>query len=237
MNYFVYIDENGQPFGLKESSSKYFILSGFLIKGHQILKIENDLKIIKINHNFSGELKYSSSYKKMNLDYFEFMQIKKDLSEYINNFENSVVGVIIDKKNFYNDYPNGDIYETALRLIMERFHMEVYSRHHGNIKNIPITIFADSRKNNKNKKADHTLQKAYKKALLNGTNFIKFTNYTESIVFVDSEDSTGIQLVDHCAGLFGRYFEKNDTECLSTIKNAIRKNNKNQYNGFGIKKL
>lgn len=128
-----------------------------------------------------------------------------------------------------------DIYETALRLLMERFHMEVYSRHHGQIKNIPITIFADSRKNNKNKDADITLQQAYKKALFYGTKFLNFTNYTESIVFVDSEDSTGIQLVDHCAGLFGKAYEQGKKEYLNSIKNAIRKNHFNNVKGYGVK--
>lgn len=237
MNYFIYIDENGQPFGLKSGSSKYFILSGFLVKGSTILHMEEDLKRIKIKYNIFNEIKFSNSYKRMNLNFSQFIELKRELSKYINQFENSVVGVVINKKNFYNLHTSGDIYETALRLLMERFQMEVYSRHHGNVKNIPITIFADSRKNNKNKNADMTLQKSYKKALLYGTRFLNFTNYTESMVFIDSEDSTGIQFVDHCAGLFGRAFEKGDKNSLYTIYNAIRKNSNNQPNGYGIKIL
>lgn len=107
MNYFIYIDETGQPFGLSTKSSKYFILAGFLVKGHKVLEIQNYLNYIKVSYDIKQEVKFSISYKKTGLDYEHFVNLKCDLSKYINHFENSVVGIIIDKQNFYNKYPNG----------------------------------------------------------------------------------------------------------------------------------
>ena len=60
-------------------------------------------------------------------------------------------------------------------------------------------LIADSRKNDNNK-LDKELQIAYLRAKNMGTHFIKFPNFCESIVFVDSDYYSGVQFVDFLCG-------------------------------------
>ena len=62
----------------------------------------------------------------------------------------------------------------------------------------------------------------------------KFPNFCESIVFVDSDYYSGVQLADFCAGAIYRKYENNETDFFEELKPAIRKHHNSIY-GAGIK--
>lgn len=245
--YIVFIDESGQPGGWNESnkcltqnSSKFFTLSGFMIKADNILQIESKFKDIKIKYGLkeSKEVKWSSSYSKLGLTYEEYINMNKDIIEMISEYDNSVIGIVMDKESCYR-YRKGinnhnDLYAFALNLLMERVCMEISDRD-GRDVNTPALMFTDSRKNDNNNKLDKELQIAYLRARSLGTHYIKFPNFCESLVFIDSSYSSGIQCADFCAGVIHKKFEKDDDKFFNLLLPAIRKNKDDNVYGYGIK--
>lgn len=244
--YFIFLDESGQPGGfdtkkntLTKNSSKYFTLGGFMINADDILVIENAMRDIKIKCGLNQfhEFKWHTSYSKLGLTFEQYTNMRQEILKLISKYKNSVIGIVMDKEKCYKekDYikNHNDLYAVGLHLLMERYCMEITKRH-GRKTTIPAMILADSRKTDNNNKLDKDLQIAYLRAKNMGTHYVKFPNFCESIVFVDSDYYSGIQLADFCAGVIHRKFETGNSELFDIIKPAIRKHHKN-IDGAGIK--
>lgn len=244
--YIIFLDESGQPGGfdnekneLVKNTSKYFTLAGFMIDGNNILKIQKQLSKIKNKYNMDSnhEIKWHTNYSKDGLNYEQYDEMRKEITELISRYKNSVISVVMDKERCYKnkdyiDTPN-DLYATALHLLMERYSMQVNNS--GRIKNSkPIIMIADSRKNINNNKLDKQLQIAYLRAKNMGTHFVKFPMFAEGLIFVDSDNFSGIQLADYCAGIIHKKYEMKDERFFDILKPAIRLHNNNIY-GPGIK--
>ncbi len=245
--YIVFIDESGQPGGWNEeekcltnNSSKYFTLGGFMIKADNILNLELAFKDIKLKYGIkeSTEVKWSSSYSKLGLNYEQYINMNTDIINMISQYKNSVVGIVMDKESCYKNKKainnHNDLYAFALNLLMERFCMEISDRD-GRNATTPAMMFTDSRKNDNNNKLDKELQIAYLRAKNLGTYYIKFPNFCESLVFIDSSYSSGIQCADFCTGAIHKNFEANDNRFFNLLLPAIRKNKNNNIFGYGIK--
>ncbi len=245
--YIVFIDESGQPGGwnnvennLTKNSSKFFTLSGFMIDANNILEITSKLKDIKIKYGLSEhtEIKWSTSYSKLGLTFDQYINMKKDILNMISQYNNSVIGIVMDKQSCYKnrtDIKNhNDLYAFALNLLMERVCMEISDRD-GRDSTTPALMFTDSRKNDNNNKLDKELQIAYLRARSLGTHYIKFPNFCESLVFIDSTYSSGIQCADFCAGAIHKKFEVNEDEFFNILLPSIRKNKYENIYGYGIK--
>ena len=246
--YIVFIDESGQPGGydsntqkLVGGATKYFILSGFMIDGNDLINIEQKLNQVKIKYGLSKDIeaKWNSSYKALGMTLEEYQKYKSEICEIIAEYRNSVVGIVMDKQECYKNKKgiesHNDLYAYALNLLMERFCMEVTDRH-GRDTNIPVILFTDSRKNDNNNKLDKELQISYRRAKNMGTKYIGFPNFSESLVFIDSQYSSGIQLADFCAGAIFKKFEDNVSEFQDILIPAIR-SHKGKIEGVGIKIL
>lgn len=246
--YIVFIDESGQPGGydtenqkLVNGATKYFILSGFMIDGNELIDIERKLNQVKIKYNLSieTEAKWNSSYNSLGMTLDEYKRYKSEVCKIIAEYQNSVVGIVMDKEKCYKERKNindhNDLYAYSLNLLMERFCMEVTDRH-GRDTNIPIILFTDSRKNDNNNRLDKELQKSYRRAKQIGTKYMGFPNFSESLVFVDSQYSSGVQLADFCAGAIFKKFENNNEDFLNILNPAIRNHN-GRIDGVGIKEF
>ena len=211
-----------------------------MINADDILNIERKLSDLKIKYNLnsSHEVKWHTTYSKLKLNFEQCNNMKLDILKLISQYKNSVIGIVMDKENCYknkSDYikNHNDLYATALHLLMERCSMQITSRKKTD-NCIPAMIIADSRKNDNNNKLDKELQIAYLRAKNMGTHFIKFPNFCESIVFVDSDYYSGIQLADFCAGAIYNKYEKNENKFFDVLRPAIRTYH-NSIKGAGIK--
>ena len=244
--YIIFLDESGQPGGfeektnkLVENTSKYFTLAGFMIDADEILKIENSVKDIKIKYGLSPlhEIKWHTTYSKLGLNFEQYKNMKMEIIHIISKYQNSVIGIVMDKYNCYKNKEHiknhNDLYAVALHLLMERCCMEI-TKKHGRKTIIPAMMIADSRKNDNNNKLDKELQIAYLRAKNMGTYFVEFPNFCESIVFVDSDYYSGVQLADFCAGAIHKKYENNDEMFFNELKPAIRMYH-NSIFGAGIK--
>lgn len=244
--YIIFLDESGQPGGfdkeknkLGENVSKYFTLGGFMIDADNILEIEKKLRNIKIKYGLNGEheIKWHTTYSKLGLTFEQYKKMKTEVIENIAKYQKSVVGIVMDKESCYRnkDYiktPN-DLYAVALHMLMERYCMEIYRKKASN-KGKPTVIIADSRQSINGNKLDKELKTAYLRAKNMGTHFVKFPNFCENIIFVDSDDFSGVQLADFCAGAIHRKYEQNDDTFFNELIPAIASKKNNIY-GAGIK--
>ena len=246
--YIIFLDESGQPGGfdkennkLVKNTSKYFVLAGFMINADDILKIEKHMRDIKIKYGLNPlhEIKWHTTYSKLKLSFQQYKNMKTEIVREISKYKNSVIGIVMDKENCYKNKSeyiknHNDLYVTALHLLMERASMQIANKFRKRNDFIPAMLIADSRKNDNNNKLDKELQIAYLRAKNMGTHFIKFPNFCESIVFVDSDYYSGVQFADFCAGAIYKKFEDGSSDFFEDLKPAIRKHH-NSINGAGIK--
>lgn len=242
----VFLDESGQPGGydnekqeLVKNTSKYFTLAGFMIDADNLLEIERQLKYIKLKYGLSTihEIKWHTNYSKCGLNFEQYDKMRMEITQLISSYKNSVIGIIMDKEECYKnkDYittPN-DLYAVALHLLMERCCMET-TRFNKTKKAKPVLMIADSRRSVNGNKLDQQLQIAYLRAKNMGTHFIKFPNFVENIIFADSDNFSGIQLADYCAGIIHRKYEMEDEKFFDKLMPAIVNKKDNIY-GPGIK--
>lgn len=244
--YIVFLDESGQPGGydkvndkLVKDTSKYFTLAGFMIDADKILEVEKSVRDVKIKYGLNPlhEVKWHTTYSKLGLNFEQYRNMKMEIIHIISTYENSVIGIVIDKENCYKNKEyitnHNDLYAIALHLLMERSCMEITKRNGKNTV-IPAMMIADSRKNDNNNKLDKELQIAYLRAKNMGTHFVKFPNFCESLLFVDSDYYLGVQLADFCAGAIHKKYESENEEFFNELKPAIRKHHNSIY-GAGIK--
>lgn len=240
----IFLDESGQPGGFNENNkeltkdtSKYFTFGGFMLDADKIIELERGMKDIKIKYGLNQyhEIKWHTTYSKLGLNFKEYKKMKEEIIEFISKYKNSVIGIVADKKSCYKnkEYINtpNDLYSVALHLLMERYCMEIYKSKE-NLE--PTVMIADSRQSINSNKLDKELKIAYLRAKNMGTHFIEFPNFCENIIFVDSDDFSGIQIADFCAGAIHRKFENEDDEFFNQLKPAIRKH-KGKIYGPGIK--
>lgn len=212
-----------------------------MIDGNELINIQQKLNQIKIKYNLSieTEAKWNSSYKSLGMTLDEYKKYKREVCEIISEYSNSVVGIVMNKEKCYKERKgiddHNDLYAYSLNLLMERFCMEVTDRH-GRDTDIPVILFTDSRKNDNNNRLDKELQKSYRRAKQIGTKYMGFPNFSESLVFVDSQYSSGVQLADFCAGAIFKKFENNNEDFLNILNPAIRNHN-GRIDGVGIKEF
>lgn len=244
--FIVFLDESGQPGGfdfeknkLVDNTSKYFTLAGFMIDADNILKIESELKDIKIKYGLPimHEVKWHTNYSKCGLNYEQYDEMRIEITKIISGYKNSVIGIIMDKEECYKnkDYIStaNDLYAVTLHLLMERCSMET-NKSYKTKRVKPLLMIADSRRSVNGNKLDKQLQVAYLRAKNMGTHFLKFPNFAENIIFADSDNFSGIQLADYCAGIIHKKYEINDERFFKELLPAIVNKKGNIY-GPGIK--
>ena len=126
--YIIFTDESGQPGGfdnekqkLVKNTSKYFILSGFMINADNILQIETKMKDIKIKYGLNPyhEVKWNTKYKEIGIDYEQIIKMKKEMMEIVKPYNNSVVGIIMDKEYCYKIVQGFKLQIFVLELYLE----------------------------------------------------------------------------------------------------------------------
>lgn len=68
-------------------------------------------------------------------------------------------------------------------------------------------------------------------------NTSQYKHLIETLFFVPSELSVGIQLADMVAGSIFRKLEKNDDRCYNIIKDSIRRSTTGKLEGYGLIKM
>lgn len=77
--------------------------------------------------------------------------------------------------------------------------------------------------------------KALREVMRNGSEFLKYDRILDTIAFIPSEESIGIQVADLAAGAISRYFNSNDPGYVRTFLRSTACSPSGDPNGYGIK--
>jgi len=124
-----------------------------------------------------------------------------------------------------------DLYHHTYKPLSERFqyYLQDLSKTVGRMET--GIIVADHR----GAKPDATFRKAHERMLRSESDCTSnYQNLIESLFFLPSDISVGVQLADMVAGAVWRKFEKNDDRFYRLLEPSIRKSSTGQIDGYGI---
>ena len=208
--YIVFLDESGQPGGYDKEKNQLVQNTSkyFTLAGFMIDADE----ILNIERNMRDvKIKYGLEKQHEIKWHTTYSKLGLNFEQY-KSMKLEIINIIAEYKN------------SVIGIVMDK------ERCYRNKE----FMIADSRQSIHSNKLDKELQIAYLRAKNMGTYFIKFPNFCESIIFVDSDDFSGVQLADFCAGAIHRKYEREDKEFFNKLLPAIVTKRNNIY-GPGIK--
>jgi hypothetical protein len=243
----LFIDESGTPPGPQKLRDRYFVIGGIIIPEEKWHRIRDGLLGLKLRRKIVGEIKWryfardntdaANPLKEMDQETRD--AIRKEIYEKLICGEKSVktVGCVTCIRAAY-DRPSintrDDLYEYTYKPVSERFqyHLQDLTRQVGRSE-LGIVV-SDHRGQQDDKRF-----RAHHEALLrcDGDFISKYKNLVESLFFVPSDLSIGIQLADMVAGAIWRNYEKGDGKWFEMLKPSIRCSKDGKIDGFGIVKF
>jgi hypothetical protein len=200
----LYIDESGDTSPLSANGSKYFVLSGCIIREEDILEIDKNFRQIKLDFYQDDEVEIKSNFLRYaNPDISEDSPIKlnsrdkyDELEDRVTKFliesELSLVPIVIDKEEYWKQYPAQNPYNIAYIFLLERFQKYLKKRNE-----LGICII-DPREGRVEKHfLGNTLSDLHEKMRkTDGKIWSQCPNIAEKLLFSQSDKTNGIQVVD-----------------------------------------
>lgn len=243
----MYIDESGDTISLSQGGKKFLVLTGCIFHEEDISGAENDLRDIKkkyfqdpdieIKSNFlryaNPDLKESSPIKLNDRGMYD--ELEKDVSNFLKKIPVVLYSVVIDKAEYWKQYPSQNPYDIAYVFLLERFQKYLEEK-----KGLGICII-DPREGQVEKHfIGQELDRIHNKMRWSSDGFwTKCPNIIERLLFSTSDKTIGIQIADlYCYPIY-HIFEYNKTkseywrfEELSFEK-LYKQNDK--LDGYGLK--
>lgn len=238
-----FLDESGTPPSPGKLKDRYFVVGGLVIPDGVWSKTRDGLLGMKVRRGISGELKWRY-FAPTNTDAANPMrdmeqslrnEIRTEMYQIICSIKSIKAIACVASIAAAYDWPHvqnaHDLYHFTYKPLSERFqyHLQDISRTVG--RQETGIIVADHR----GAQPDARFRSAHESLLKPeriGTSSYK--NLVESLFFLPSETSVGIQLADMVAGAVWRKFEKNDDFWYRHLEPAIRKSSNGSVEGYGI---
>lgn len=225
-----YADDSGQR--KKLSSDRYFVFGGFGIDGSQVHRLKLLQQEVFASVPGMGapgdELKFSSvGQQKHSLRFPNpFAREGVALPDRINMIQTALIelgnipsveaiSVVIDKKHAFGATP----LEHAFRVLMERIQISASEKS----KNTLILCDEDS--------AQNQLREIHSE---NASQYLKYENIVETISFVPSHLSPGVQFADLIAGSVGRMLNHGDQKYFEKVIPYLRAGPGQKWRKYGL---
>ena len=241
----LFIDESKPPTDPDKltAHNTFFVLSGLVIPEHawkstctqfqQILdkyKVEKEIKW----RYFSPQNKDERNSLK-HLDQIQKNTLRTDILKMLGaNKALTIISVICNLQAAYKtSYINTktDAYDFCYKKLVERFQYYLQYKETKNGDKVMGIIVCDHR----GRQDDVHLRQMHDRMLSKKEAYCSdLTNIIETVFFVPSDKSMGIQLVDMVAGSISRYISARDDNFYRHIKSIVRRNDKGEAKGFGI---
>lgn len=243
----LFIDESGTPPSPSKMKHKYFVIGGIIIPEERWQRMRDNLLGLKLRCKIVGEIKWRyfapgnneevNPMKGMNRETRD--AVRSEIYEKIICAEKSVrtLGCVTCIKAAYarpTIKTRDDLYEHTYKPVSERFqyHLQDLTRQVGRVE---LRIVVSDHRGQE----DDNRFRAHHEALLRcaGDFVSKYKNLVESLFFVPSDLSVGIQLADMVAGAIWRNYEAGDSRWFEMLKPSIRCSSQGTIDGFGIVKF
>jgi hypothetical protein len=240
-----FLDESGTPPNPAKLRDKYFVVGGLVIPDSVWGKVRDALVGMKLRRNISGELKWRY-FAEANVDDANPMrllnqqqrnEIREELYQIICGTKSikamACVACIEEAYRRPDLQTADDLYHYTYKPLSERFqyYLQDLSRTVGRTET--GIIVADHR----GPQPDARFRKAHENLLRPaGKSTSDYKNLVESLFFLPSDTSVGIQLADMVAGAVWRNFEKKDNFWYCRLEPALRRSATGVIEGYGIVK-
>ncbi len=241
-----FLDESGTPPSAKSRRDKYFVIGGLVIPDGVWRKVRDDLYGMKLRRKIRGEIKWryfspnndDEANPMRNLGQDKKNEIRTEMYQIINSVKSIKAMACVACIEAAYQLPSvtcaDDLYHFTYKPLSERFqyYLQDLSRSVGRTET--GIIVADHR----GPQPDAKFRSAHERLLgANGDFTSKYQNLVESLFFLPSETSVGVQLADMVAGAVWRKYEKGDDFWYRRLEPAIRKSAEGQVEGYGIIKF
>ncbi len=243
----LFLDESGTPPPPQKQRDRYFVIGGLAIPDGMWHTVRNRVHGMKVRRKLIGELKWryfaESNRDKLNpmreMVQQERNEIRTELYEIICGTKSirsmACVACIEAAYKMPSCTSAEDLYHFTYKPVSERFqyHLQDLTRAVGRTET--GIIVADHRA----PAQDARFRVAHERLLRKSQNDLTsdYPNLVESLFFLPSEISIGIQLADMVAGAIWRKFEKGDDHCFEQLEPSLRKSPEGKIEGYGIIKF
>lgn len=238
-----FLDESGTPPSPDKCRDRYFVVGGLVIPDGVWHKIRDELVGMKVRRGIVGELKWryfaptndDAANPMRAMEQSTRNEIRAELYKIICGVRSIKAIACVASISACYEWPHvqnaDDLYHFTYKPLSERFqyHLQDISRTVGRPE--PGIIVADHR----GAKSDARFRSAHENLLRpDRIATSNYSNLVESLFFLPSDTSIGIQLADMVAGAVWRKFEKNDDYWYKQLEPALRKSPEGKVEGFGI---
>jgi hypothetical protein len=243
----LFIDESGTVPNPGKAKNKYFVIAGIIVPEERWHKMRDSLLGLKIRRKIVGEIKWryfapdnnEAKNPMKEIAPADRNAIRTEIYEKIICSERSIktLGCVTCVEAAY-ERPSinsrDDLYQYTYKPLSERFqyHLQDLTRQVG--RSELGLVVSDHRGQDDDKRF-----RAHHEELLHSTgDFIStYKNLVESLFFVPSDLSVGIQLADMVAGAIWRKYEAGDSRWYDLLKPSIRCSKTGEVDGYGIVKF
>ena len=241
----LFIDESNPPTDKDKlnSTNSIFVLSGLVISDSEWKGVNAAFKNILEQYKVKGEIKWRffSPHNKdpknslLHLEKESKNLLRIDLLKMLGTHPDiKVISVICKLKEAYETYyikTKTDAYDFCYKKLVERFQYYLQDKSKKTNKEEVGIIVCDHR----GRQDDIHLRQMHEKICARTEAFCSdISNIIETVFFVPSEKSTGIQLVDLIAGSIFRRVSANDSSFYQHIRSIVRRITAGEAKGFGI---
>jgi len=212
---------------------RYLALGGFSVASdevHQLANLRNDVFRTVPGLGLPGdELKFSHIGRTTNtlqspnplirqgLDLQARIQIVMKSLEFLNKIQSlEIIVAIVDQKHSFGASP----IEHAMRVLLERIQFSF-----SELGQFGIVISDEEQKERNHLRDIHTLELSQ---------YMNYKNIIETIMFVPSHLSHGVQFADLVTGSVARLINHEDPKYFNLIKDKFRKNYAGEIQGYGL---
>lgn len=237
-----FVDESGIPTRPSQGRPGFFTIGGIIIPEKHWHEIRRKFLCLKDQNNYRGEVKWR--YFAPNNDDPTNPMLEWD-EERRNDFRLSLFNIIIENNaikliccvcntrlayNLRHVNNQEDVYFQTYKAVTERFQyflQDLSPKNH----TINGIIVADQR----NRRQDNHLRVQHENLVRKTSkNTANYENFIETLFFVPSDMSVGMQLADMVAGATYRYFSREDDRWIEHIRGAFRTDARGKIKGYGV---
>lgn len=242
----LFIDESGSVPPPDKIGGVHFVLGGIVIPTGVWHNVKKDLDCIKSHYGVFGEIKWrffsphnqSDANTLRHLDWETKHRLREDILGIIAKYKSiKLIGSYsVLKEAYQKDYINDEhkLYWLCYKVLVERFHYYLQDKSRDIGQTINGLVVCDHRERSQDARL-----RALHDEMVNDERFSGGHDkyLIETLFFVPSELSVGIQLADMVAGSIFRKLEKKDDRFFEIIKDSLRKSTTGQYEGHGLVKV
>jgi hypothetical protein len=244
--YILFIDESGSVPPPNKVRQKHFVLGGIVIPTGIWHNVRKDLDSVKSKYAICGEIKWrffsphnADERNTMNhLDWPTKNQVREEVMDIIVKYKSIriITSYSVVDEAYQREYIEDEhqLHWLCYKVLVERFQYYLQDKSRDVGQTINGLVVCDHRERSQDMRLRSLHSDMVNQDRLNAS---QYKNLIETVFFVPSELSVGIQLADLVAGSVFRKLEKNDDRFFARIKGSMRTSSAGQLEGYGWVKV